>query len=127
MDREHRSFDEPSVLDYVKSKLSFGRAAPVQIPESSVIEAPVETQPPTAESRSAAAVFPWVSFTALGLALIAQYSFEPPDRSAVMGLTFYAIALGLLLWAILRREWVLAQLAESSAGRDPLTFRRAGF
>ncbi|MBI3737603.1 MAG: glycosyltransferase family 39 protein, partial [Chloroflexi bacterium] len=46
---------------------------------------------------------------------------------AFTGITFYLSALGLLIIAILRGEWTLAPLAESSAGSDPLTFRLVAF
>ena len=120
MDSENHNFEEPSVLDYVKSRLSFGRGGRVEIPEPGELEMP--EAPPTSDDQPAPAL-PWVSLFALGLALFAQRSFEPPNPSAITGLTFYALALGLLLWAILRGEWALGQLAESSLGNDPLTVR----
>ncbi len=113
---------EPSVLDYVKSKLSFRREGQLEIP------APVEgkrvSQPPQAapEEAGRAVSLPWRSLLALILALIAQRSFEPPLASALSGIAFYIAALGLLLWAILRREWTLEPLEESPAGNDPGSF-----
>ncbi|MBI3738271.1 MAG: hypothetical protein HY258_04415 [Chloroflexi bacterium] len=126
MDKDQRDFNEPSVLDFVKSKLSFGRGPQIGIPESPELETRAETQPLTTDNQPPTA-FPWISLIALGLALTAQRFFEPPNASAFTGITFYLSALGLLIIAILRGEWTLAPLAESSAGSDPLTFRLVAF
>lgn len=69
----------------------------------------------------------WFALAALGLALFAQRLFEPPNASAVGGITFYVAALGLLLWSVLRGQWLLAPPLESSSARDPLTFNRFAF
>src|SRR5581483_1833235 len=126
MSKENRNFDEPSVLDFLKSKLSFGRGPQIEIPELSEVETDGEIQPPTA-NRQPPTPFPWVSLIALALALAAQRFFEPPNASVFAGITFYLSALGLLVIAVLSSKWTLAPLAESSAGRDPLTFRRVAF
>ena len=119
---------EPSVLDYVKSKLFFWRGQSVEIPAQAV-EEKVEPEPQSqpAEEPSPAKSFPWISLIALGIALFAQRLFEPPVSSAIPGITFYVAALGLLLIAVLRGEWTLAPLVESTAGSDPMTFRRNAF
>src|SRR5581483_10111397 len=49
------------------------------------------------------------------------------NASVFAGITFYLSALGLLVIAVLSSQWTLAPLAESSAGSDPLTFRRVAF
>lgn len=126
MGNDNRNFDEPSVLDFVKSKLSFGRGPQIEIPESRQVETQVETLPSTASDQPPTP-FPWLSLLALGLALFAQRSFEPPNASAITGVIFYTAAFGLLIIAILRREWILAPPAESSSGNDPLTFHRVAF
>src|SRR5271157_643763 len=132
MNEHHPKFNEPSVLDYVKSKLSFGRGPKIGIPESQVAEsesesvAPeaVETEAvqPLAINHPASTPFPWLSLVALGLALLGQRMFEPPNPSAMSGIALYLMALAFLLWAILRGEWMLLSQAESSVGNDPLTF-----
>ena len=43
------------------------------------------------------------------------------------GIAFYVVALAFLLWAILRGEWSLAPLAESTSGSDPLTLHPIAF
>jgi hypothetical protein len=125
MNDENRNFDEPSVLDYVKSKLFFWRGQSVEIP-AQVVEEKVEPPQPI-EEPSSSKPFRWISLAALGVALFAQRLFEPPVSSAVPGLVFYIAALGLLLIAILRGEWTLAPLAESSVNSDPMIFRRNAF
>jgi len=142
---------EPSVLDYLKSKLSFGRKPRIEIPESHPIETGSESSVPEAVeaqtvplevqaapapaanqlpavSRVPSAPFPWLSLVCLVMALIGQRALEPPDPAATVGIAFYVLALAFLLWAILRGEWRPAPLAESSTGnRDPLALRWVSF
>ena len=128
---------EPSVLDYLKSRLSFGRRPKIEIPEShptdfeteSLAPETVDThvvQPQTI-NRLPSAPFPWLSLVALGLALLAQRIFEPPEPAAMTGIAFYVVALAFLLWAILRGEWSLAPLAASTSGSDPRTLHPVSF
>ncbi len=137
---------EPSVLDYLKSRLSFGRKPRIEIPEAPIPEsedlpvipelvgtqaAPSETlavplgtpEPSPAVSRLPSAPFPWVSLISVGLALLAQRALEPPQPAATTGIVFYVLALAFLLWAIVRREWSPAPLANSSTGNDPMMLR----
>ena len=124
---------EPSVLDYLKSKLSFGRGPRVEIPEPVAVPTRIETKlehatpAPQPSTHRPATPIPWLSLAALALALLAQRLFEPPNPSAGVGIFFYIAALGLLIIAILRGKWHLAPLAESSQGRDPQTFKRVAF
>jgi hypothetical protein len=123
---------EPSVLDYIKSKLSFGRGPHIEIPEYREIESEVEInlQSKTADLHQTflpSIPIPWLSLAALGLALFAQLFFEPPNPSALVGIGFYLVAFGFLLMAVLRGQWVLAPLAGSSSGSDPLSFRPRAF
>ena len=130
---------EPSVLDYLKSKLSFGRGERIEIPEYHP-----ESQKATAAAqegmsssslpglgaltRPAVAVsLPWFALGALSLALFAQSFFEPPNTFAITGIAFYLAALGFLVWAVFRGEWALPAPADSSSARDPLTFHRLAF
>ena len=137
---------EPSVLDYVKSILRFGGAEKIQLPSFVEEEKPfagsgqplaVGGQPEEIPSDKAAisqtatfqpsnlsTAFLWRSLLALFLALIGQYTFEPPLTSAPLGYAFYFAAFGLLGWAVYLREWTLFPLAETSEGTDPLTYRR---
>jgi hypothetical protein len=118
--------NEPSVLDYVKSRFRFGGER-IQIPEfvedqqlavsgQQLADSSPEIHPSTP--------FPWRSLLALFFALIGQNTFEPPPGTSPLGIAFYVAAFALLGWAIYRGEWNLASLAPTSEGTDPLTYRR---
>ncbi len=88
----------------------------------------VEAQPAieSPEAQSAiqpSAPFPWRSLLALALALIAQRLFEPPHLTPLSGIAFYVAAAGILLWAIRRGEWGLAEAPKSHRHADPLSVR----
>jgi 4-amino-4-deoxy-L-arabinose transferase-like glycosyltransferase len=122
--------EEPSVLDYIKAKLSFGR---IQLPEPAAQETPmeagnVEVEPETgAEMVSAAepvekpAPFRLPLRTVAGflLALFAQILLEPPGRNVELAVILYGLAAGWLVWAIIKGEWSLAPLGEDAA--EPMT------
>ncbi len=123
---------EPSVLDYLKSRLPFGRGPAVELPApaktNALSQVPAMRTEPAAglggeRAREAVAAYPWRSLLALASALFAQILFEPPHASASPGLAFYILALGLLVWAAWSDEWVLAPHAEAIADSDPLTMR----
>ena len=117
------SIQEPSVLDYVKSRFRFGGER-IQIPES------VEDEKPSAVNDQQLAdsspeihpstPFPWRSLLALLFALIGQNTFEPPPSTSPLGIAFYVAAFALLGWAIYRGEWF-----ERSSGEQLAFFRRA--
>ncbi|MFH1905842.1 MAG: glycosyltransferase family 39 protein, partial [Chloroflexota bacterium] len=114
--------EEPSVLDYVKSKLKFwqrGEKVVIPMPRMSdsgegveTAPAPVTPTPPPATPNPQLAI-PWRSLLALALALAGQRTFEPPHTTALTGIVLYIAAIGMLLWAYLRGEWTLPPLAES--------------
>ena len=109
---------EPSVLDYVKSLLPWSRNA-IAIPRPEQGVGALEAEGAGEQSLA----MPWRSLLAVSSALLGQILFEPPHTAAPVGVAFYVFALVLLVWAILRDEWMLAPLAESSQGSDPLTVR----
>ncbi len=143
--------EEPSILDYLKSKLKFWEhgekielpgevtpdtpASPIRIanetddvtsqvgpdPAQEPLNPPVSSnQKPEQENH-----WPWRSLLALLAALLAQRTWEPaPNRMAVVGLVFYALALALLVWAVFRKEWNLAPLPDSGMAGDELQVRR---
>jgi hypothetical protein len=117
---------EPTVLDFVKSLL---RGKPLAIPElqeSPEVSQPFEEQPqelpvdvgektvleePPAVLASGV-IFPWRGFLALGIALVAQITLMPgPDRAWIPGVILYLCAAGVLVWSVLKGEWLLAELA----------------
>ncbi|MBA4380681.1 MAG: hypothetical protein C0393_08425, partial [Anaerolinea sp.] len=121
-------------LDYVKSKLKFWqRGGKIELP---LMETPPEvvesvSHPPPAISHPPSAIrhppipFPWRSLLALALALAAQRAFELSHTTALAGIVLYIAAIGLLLWAYLRGEWILPSFAESLIPTDSLNHPEA--
>ncbi len=119
---------EPTVLDFVKSLL---RGKPLAIPElqeSPEVSQPSTEQPqeqPVGESEMAVpeetperpdsgVIFPWRSLLALGIALLAQISLMPrPDRAWIPGVILYLFSAGMLVWSVIKGEWLLAELPEA--------------
>lgn len=126
---------EPSVLDYLKSRLSFGRGERIKIPAlpESPVEPPASSEDasssPSGQSafQNALTASPWRSLLALGLALLGQSFYEPPATSPAVGSVLYVGALGFVVWAALRGQWTVPEARHSSAGVDPLSYRRVAF
>lgn len=126
--------DEPTVLDYVKSKLIPWKHNPVAYPavesqEATTLAEPTSLQPelsPTASEQARAlplaAAWPWRPLLALALALIAQRSLEPgPNRTWTTGALFYLLSAALLIWTIWREEWSIAALPKDERSPEPLS------
>ncbi len=97
---------EPSVLDYVKSKLMPWKGRNIDIPatESSQVEE-IERKVESPRSLN----IPWRTLLALILALAAQLSLEPHDnRSWAFGAGLYILAAVFSIWAVLRDELNIA-------------------
>jgi len=143
--------EEPSILDYLKSRLKFWergeklelppeppppgpelpRKAAAALPVSENKPAPARRKrAPLPEAAQEVAVpprpWPWRSLLALALALAGQRLFEPPGQAAA-GLYLYALSAAFLGWALLRKEWSLADLPASEEQAEPLTIRRLPF
>jgi hypothetical protein len=135
--------EEPTVLDYVKSKLKFWEPPPATTPpaqpaESALPEteriappehaAPLEVISPPAPPRPAFP-FPWRTLLAFGLGLLAQITLEP-HKDWRMGAFLYAFAFLWLVAANWRGEWrpVLAPESEDHPKPGPvrLLFLLAG-
>lgn len=130
--------NEPSVLDYIKAKLSFGR---IRLPEikgvetqqevTTLSEAATATLPATDEQTEAEAGAPppgrkWLPLRTLAafvLALVAQINLEPPGRNVELAVVLYALGGGLLIWAIVAGEWAIAAQKEDAAGSMSTTAR----
>ena len=141
--------EDPTVLDYVKSWL---RGKPIAIPDAPAgaiaeeqvqepAEVAAETDIPSADSegalppppvptepafRLAAAQFslPWRSLAALSLALVAQFTFEPAEgRDWFVGVVFYLLAAGWLIYASHRHEWQLGELPPDGTLGDDYRLR----
>lgn len=140
---------EPTVLDYIKSKLMPWKGIQIELPSkeemdishSSImgekagkeegLEEPIapqvvdERQPIRTEVIAAKITFPWRSITALILALLAQISLSPPERKVNQGISLFALAACLLIWSAWRKEWSLARFSEDRKKDAPLTIRTA--
>ena len=139
--------EEPSVLDYLKSKLKFWEhGEKIYIPGESEQpqELPLEASQPVEMGSAISPVeqdsmamakpprekpaepnrWPWRSLLALLLALLAQRTWDSPtNRTATVGLVLYAFALALLVWAFISKEWGLAPLQDTGTATDTLQVR----
>lgn len=116
--------EEPSVLDYLKSRLMPWKYPRVELPpeeflspgRSTMLDAdlPAKTDQDAAAPATKSAVveepvfvrFPWASLLALILALAAQFSLGPaPQRGWLVGILLFTSAFVLLAWAVLKGEW----------------------
>lgn len=144
--------DDPSVLDYFKSLLTFWRSPPLQIPVED-IEAGLESKDSYDDQREYhhqeawgrddqfletqphpqstdikirdKQQFPWRSIIAFILALVAQFSLEPrPERVWITGAILYFFAAIFLVWAYLRDEFKPAPIPEVDHLIDPMSVRK---
>ncbi len=116
--------EEPSVLDYIKAKLTFWKPSNITIPPpepevdsllavtnptiqsapGGVIEvAPLETKKPLVAAGSATGIL--MVLGGLALALIAQSFLEPPNRAGTAAGVLYAFA-ALLVGSAYLRNWI---------------------
>ncbi len=136
--------NEPSVLDYVKSKIFFWRGETIQIPPAESTEAEfhpqvdqsvasvVEATPPD-QAAIVTPTFPLKGlavvarmFLILGLGTVAQRALEPPGRSSMVGIIFYLLAAAWLVYANLRQEWTLPTLPSETKTGSQFRFRAIG-
>ncbi len=129
--------EEPSVLDYLKSKLNPWQHQKLEIPAagSSGVEdrSPESILPEGAtfpdESTTKDASFsslwvslPWRGLAALFIALLAQYSLGPrPDRQVFPGVIFLVLSFGFLAWAVWSGELELPNTTTQEVNPDPPT------
>jgi len=103
--------EEPSLLDYLKAKLTPWRGQKVELPLEEAGAQAAETLEAEAGASQGVSfkkgVFPWRSTLAVLLALTAQLSMQPgPERSWKLGVMLYLLGIAVLVWAYLRSEWV---------------------
>ncbi len=111
--QEPAPITEPSVWDLFVAKLKFWDRQPA-----------LEREPDPAPEAERQSRFPWLTFAALAAALVAQLTLEPSAaRTPWPGLVLYAVALGCLLAAIIRREWQLPALKPDSDQPLAIAFR----
>lgn len=142
--------EEPSVLDYLKAKLTPWRGPVPQIPTAEPVQveaggdlAPLDSgqiEVSLTAARADSSVqaiptpvarvisLPWLSLLSFVLALLAQLSLEPgPDRSWTVGAFLYMFSAACLVVTSWRKEWVPAALLDMEYRKDPLTIRIYGF
>jgi len=135
--------EEPSVLDFLKSRLMPWKYPRIEIPDEDYIGASFETesisiqesennQTPSSQTGNYGLEgqflsqpilikeFPWRSLLALCLAFIAQISLRPtPERNATLGVILLVFSLGLLIWTNLRSEWKIIKSPPADQENDP--------
>jgi hypothetical protein len=132
---------EPSVLDYLKSKLFFWRFESIEIPALNHDTGDVDESPGTlveisiddavnSHGENDQAGLPlmrwrgWWVLPVLGLAFIAQRFLEPPQRNVVAGVVFYLAAASMLIWGLLRKSDPVDDIsAQLQSAKVPLTVR----
>lgn len=139
---------EPSVLDYLKSRLNPWQTDKVELADSETPQAdsvdgsllPDQSAAPRA-SFKLPQVLPWRTFLALALAVFGQSVLDPtgfkfgmdagtssrmsdPNNAALTGTIFYAIAALLLIWAYFVNEFSLPALPDDELAESPQTMRR---
>ena len=126
--------EEPSVLDYVKSKLAFWKQSTLEIPELPAVAAPAENgKELLTVERAHAPVhagrlfrFPWLTLAPLALALVAQTLLEPPNRRVMEAVVLYFLAAVFLVVAYLREEVRPGLPQAGQVLPDELHFRHEG-
>jgi len=138
--------NEPSVLDYLKSRLNPWQKEKIQIPLDSVRTGSTlsDLESPDSEKSSIAEIslsieaaepkiitrlgtrepFPWRILVALFLALVAQRTLEPPSGSMPITIGFYLAAFFFLAWAYYVNEFALPASQDVPQQTDPLTYNR---
>jgi 4-amino-4-deoxy-L-arabinose transferase-like glycosyltransferase len=120
---------EPSVLDYLKSKLSPWSRETLALPAQDEEPSNQTDGPTLAESASPVVSHPvpWRPILAVGFAILGQSFLESPAAQPVPALAFYFVALLLLAWTVLRGEWKMPDLRYSDPAEDSGVFRPVSF
>ncbi len=127
--------NEPSVLDYVKSKLNPWQKEKIEIPQ-------VDVEPDAAEDAKTTsrpefrlqlpAYRPWRTTLAIGVALFAQWNLEYASKPIETQLLLWAIgayllAFVLLMWGAFVDEFALPEAQSVEPQTDPQRFRSVSF
>ena len=128
--------DEPSILDYLKAKLTPWKKTAITITEAEQAQGEAQEIPHAGDvadgSKSVEGssetvrtqALPWRAFLAFTLALIAQISLEPgPDRTWLTGLVLYLFSAACVVWSVKVGEWRLAPIPQDESHTDPFTLR----
>lgn len=130
--------NEPSILDYLKSKLGMTDGEKIEFPSDefavpAALYESEETQdtdskPETFQpSHLLTGGFPWRSLLALLLALMGQAAFEPPRHSGGAGIILFFAAFIALGFAYKLKEWRLPVLRDDEFPLDDLLFKKKAF
>jgi hypothetical protein len=141
--------EEPTVLDYVKSKLAFWRRTDLRLPDDDALDSfapytgPDQTEIPVMDETGTAAPdlerviwqaeapapeeeiptlggpFPWRVVAALVVALFGQNSLNSPDPNPRVGVIFYALSAVLTVWAAVEGEFRLNPTREEETRSQP--------
>ena len=126
---------EPSVLDYVKEKLTFWKKGSLSIPdlnedefvEGEGIQPVIDDQTGQSPARAFTDVLfekmPWRLLGAFGSAFVGQFLLEPNSRDVRIAIGLYVLAFGLLVWSWIEKELPLFEPLPEQNVDDPLTFR----
>ena len=115
--------EEPSLLDYLKERLDLRRIlrGEAAVPR----EEPIPENPEVDEEKKPGTIrFPWRLLLVLLLALLGQRFFEPGAEHPALGIVFYAIAVGLLILLLVKKDWQLLQVKPDAVEQLSLTYRR---
>ena len=126
--------EEPSVFDYVKSRIFFWRGDVIEIPPAEVdkaeagapsapefVEPLPEPAPDTPSIRSDVDFSRWLGWRVLlplALALAAQRALEPPNRSLGFGVALYLMAAAAWIVLLVRGDLKLPQAPEPPLSDD---------
>ena len=122
---------EPSILDYIKAILSFGRE---RVPAVPALPA-AGSRTRVARARSAATPrgrigaiarpLPWRVAAAFALFLVGQ-ALLPPDQGLwQVGLVLILISAGITIWAAYEGDWRMPKIEKAVLDKKTLGFRRA--
>jgi len=126
--------EEPSVLDYVKSKIN-PWAKKIEIPRGGddydlpVSAEPVEVQrePVLAPAEPLIQSIPWKLFAGLGLAVFAQLNLESSKTKPVLAVVLYCLAAILIGWAYFSNGFMLPQSEADNPNPMAISVRRKSF
>ncbi len=116
--------DEPSLLDYLKERLNLRHLLKGEKTSLDVPAAPAAAPEILAERRFSLVTLPWRSLLALMLALVGQRYFEPGVAQPRLGIGFYLVAVGLLIAALIKREWSQQPLRPTNGTQVTTNFRK---
>jgi hypothetical protein len=117
--------DEPSLLDYLKSKLSLRRLfqRPIESNEPENVE--VLPEEPVVSRSFVLLKIPWRSLLALILAFTAQRMLEPQSLSPKWGVFLYIASGCMLIYALLKNEWLIEPHRDAEVNGFSSDFHKA--